>query len=93
MKTKYKDLKRMSEVARAHGRSSGRPRWRYYELMDEFMRGRDEGPKLAEPPVMVISNIYSVAGQTPVAVPDGEGPIVPEAWTTESRVAEGPEKK
>ncbi|XP_075555541.1 uncharacterized protein LOC142588008 isoform X2 [Dermacentor variabilis] len=79
MKTKYKDLKRMHEVARAHGRSVTRPRWRYYELMDDFMRGRDETPRHSSGPVMVISNIYSVAEQSPVvAAAESEAPIVPE---------------
>ncbi|XP_054928239.1 uncharacterized protein [Dermacentor andersoni] len=79
MKTKYKDLKRMHEVARAHGRPVTRPRWRYYELMDDFMRGRDETPRHSSGPVMVISNIYSVAEQSPaVAAAESEAPIVPE---------------
>ncbi|XP_070377997.1 uncharacterized protein [Dermacentor albipictus] len=94
MKTKYKDLKRMHEVARAHGRPVTRPRWRYYELMDDFMRGRDETPRHSSAPVMVISNIYSVAEQSPaVAVTESEAPIVPELWPSEQSVSDGPEKK
>ncbi|XP_075555542.1 uncharacterized protein LOC142588008 isoform X3 [Dermacentor variabilis] len=94
MKTKYKDLKRMHEVARAHGRSVTRPRWRYYELMDDFMRGRDETPRHSSGPVMVISNIYSVAEQSPVvAAAESEAPIVPELWPSEQSVSDGPEKK
>nr|XP_054928237.1 uncharacterized protein LOC126533695 isoform X2 [Dermacentor andersoni] len=94
MKTKYKDLKRMHEVARAHGRPVTRPRWRYYELMDDFMRGRDETPRHSSGPVMVISNIYSVAEQSPaVAAAESEAPIVPELWPSEQSVSDGPEKK
>ncbi|XP_037575543.2 uncharacterized protein LOC119457861 isoform X3 [Dermacentor silvarum] len=94
MKTKYKDLKRMHEVARAHGRPVTRPRWRYYELMDDFMRGCEDGPRPSSGPVMVISNIYSVAEQSPaVATSESEAPIVPEVWPSEHSVSDGPEKK
>ncbi|XP_037499227.2 uncharacterized protein LOC119373278 isoform X2 [Rhipicephalus sanguineus] len=80
MKTKYKDLRRMNDVARVYGKPPSRPRWRYYDLMDDFLRGHhDDGPVPSEAPVMVISNIYSVAEEAAAAaVPDGEGLIVPE---------------
>ncbi|XP_037499225.2 uncharacterized protein LOC119373278 isoform X1 [Rhipicephalus sanguineus] len=95
MKTKYKDLRRMNDVARVYGKPPSRPRWRYYDLMDDFLRGHhDDGPVPSEAPVMVISNIYSVAEEAAAAaVPDGEGLIVPEVWSPESCVSDGPEKK
>ncbi|XP_075555546.1 uncharacterized protein LOC142588008 isoform X7 [Dermacentor variabilis] len=43
---------------------------------------------------LVISNIYSVAEQSPVvAAAESEAPIVPELWPSEQSVSDGPEKK
>nr|XP_037275276.1 uncharacterized protein LOC119167896 [Rhipicephalus microplus] len=81
MRTKYQDLKRMNDASRYYGKYVGRPRWRYYDLMDEFLRGNEDAPNPApsETPVMVISNICSVAEQAPaVAGTHGEGLIDPE---------------
>ncbi|XP_075723376.1 uncharacterized protein LOC119167895 isoform X3 [Rhipicephalus microplus] len=81
MRTKYQDLKRMNDASRYYGKYVGRPRWRYYDLMDEFLRGNEDTPNPApsETPVMVISNICSVAEQAPaVAGTQGEGLIDPE---------------
>lgn len=55
MKTKYKDLRRAHESA--SGNRTKPPRWRYYKLMDDFLRGRYQ----PENPVMVISNVCSFA--------------------------------
>ncbi|KAL3205361.1 hypothetical protein MRX96_011256 [Rhipicephalus microplus] len=81
MRTKYQDLKRMNDASRYYGKYVGRPRWRYYDLMDEFLRGNEDTPNPApsETPVMVISNICSVAEQAPaVAGTHGEGLVDPE---------------
>ncbi|KAL1429810.1 hypothetical protein MTO96_015673 [Rhipicephalus appendiculatus] len=94
MKTKYQDLKRMNQASRYYGKSLGRPRWRYYDLMDEFLRDHQISPVSSEAPAMVISNICSVAEQAAaVAVPGHEGLIVPEVWSPGSCVSDGPEKK
>lgn len=59
MKTKYKDLRRAHEAAT--GNRSKPPRWRYYKLMDDFLRERYLPEHMASPAGMVISNIRSFA--------------------------------
>ncbi|KAK8774475.1 hypothetical protein V5799_011008 [Amblyomma americanum] len=93
MKTKYKDLRRARELAGVA--AMGRPRWRYYDLMDDFMgtRERETGSGSADP-VMVISNIFSVAeASASGADPEREAAIVPEVLPDERAADDGPPRK
>ncbi|XP_077522232.1 uncharacterized protein LOC144133211 isoform X1 [Amblyomma americanum] len=93
MKTKYKDLRRARELAGVA--AVGRPRWRYYDLMDDFMgtRERETDSGSAEP-VMVISNIFSVAeASASGADPEREAAIVPEVLPDERAADDGPPRK
>lgn len=85
MKTKYKDLRRVHEAAA--GNRSRPPRWRYYKLMDDILRGRYLPESLASPAGMIISNVCSFAE---LQTEDAAARSAPHASAPEVRIKREP---